>query len=59
MNLSTLSFEQLIGGTSLLLILSVLSVAALLQGNHDALVALISLVTGAGVGVAAARTATG
>jgi hypothetical protein len=45
-----LNWTSLIGGIALLGILTVLSVAALLQGSHDALVALISLVTGVGIG---------
>lgn len=39
----------------LTLIICALVFAALAQGSHDALVALISLVTGAGVGVVAAH----
>ncbi len=44
-----LTWNTLVGGISLLGILAVLSYAAIMQGNHDALVSLISLVTGAGI----------
>lgn len=49
------TFEQAVGALALLLILSVLSFSALEQSNHDALVALISLVTGSGIGVVASK----
>jgi hypothetical protein len=45
-----LNWNSLIGGLALIGILSVLGYAALAQGSHDALVALISLVTGVGIG---------
>lgn len=49
------TFEQAVGAVALLLILGVLSASALVQGNHDSLVALISLVTGSGIGVVASK----
>ena len=45
-----LNWNSLVGGVALLGILCVLSFAAIAQQNHDALVALISALTGAGIG---------
>jgi len=45
-----LNWNSFVGGVALLFILGVLGIAALLLGEHDALVALISLVTGVGIG---------
>ena len=51
--MNDLTLNNLVGAVALLSIITVLSIAALTQGNHDALIALISLVTGGGIGVGA------
>jgi hypothetical protein len=45
-----LNWNSFVGGVCLMFILAVLGIAAILLGEHDALVALISLVTGVGIG---------